>query len=105
MSDGTKSSEPQHAHLVKTKKASQSEKTAKSDAEEESLPEDLQPKRPMSAFLYFNIETSAEIRARDPTKIMAINEVSKMVSDKWAAMSEEQKAPYDKKTLEDKKRH
>jgi len=38
MSDGTKSTEPQHAHLAKTKKAT---KSVKSDAEEDSLPEDL----------------------------------------------------------------
>jgi len=98
MNDGTKSTEPQHANLIKMKK------TTKSDAEEESLPEDLQPKRAMTAFLYFNIEFSTEIRARDPTKILAVTEVSKMVSDKWTTMSEEQKAPFDKKNLSDKMR-
>ena len=98
MNDGTKSTELQHAHLIKVKK------TAKSDAEEESLPEDLQPKRAMAGFCFFSMEFSAEIRARDPTKILLITEVSKMVGEKWNTMSEEQKAPFEKKNLADKMR-
>ena len=54
MPDKSKSTDPENAHLIKKKKA-------KADTVE-SEPEDLQPKRVMSAYMFFNTKFSAQIR-------------------------------------------
>lgn len=82
MDDGTKSTDPANAHLAKK------DKTKSKDDDE---PEALQPKRPMSAYMYFNVEFSSEIRAKNPGVVMAMGEVSKLVSERWNAMSDVQK--------------
>ena len=82
MEDGTKSTDPANSHLAKK------EKTKSKDDDE---PEALQPKRPMSAYMYFNLEYSSEIRAKNPNLTMPMGEVSKLVSERWNAMSDAQK--------------
>jgi len=79
MEDGTKSTDPANAHLAKKEKT----KSMKDDE-----PEPLQPKRAMSAYMYFNVECSSEIRAKNPGVVMPMGEVSKAVSDKWGSMTD-----------------
>ena len=67
-------------------------------------PELLQPKKVITAFLYFNAECSAEIRTKNPGVMMPMVEVSKLVSQKWGAMTDAQKKPYEDKNSADKKR-
>lgn len=45
----------------------------------------------MSAYMYFNMEYSSEIRAKNPGQMMPMGEVSKLVSERWNAMSDAQK--------------
>jgi len=59
----------------------------------------------MSAYMFFNVEYSAVIRAKNPDVMMPMGEVSKLVSEKWAAMSDAEKQPYENKNAADKKRH
>ena len=59
----------------------------------------------MSAYMFFNVEYSAVIRAKNPDVMMPMGEVSKLVSEKWAAMSVAEKQPYENKNAADKKRH
>jgi hypothetical protein len=59
----------------------------------------------MSAYMFFNVEYSAVIRAKNPDVTMPMGEVSKLVSEKWAAMSDAEKQPYENKNAADKKRH
>ena len=96
MGDGSKSTDPANAHLAKVKKS----KSAKDDQE----PEPLQPKRAISSYMYFNSELSAVIRAKNPGVNMPIAEVSKLVSEKWGAMTDGQKQPFEDKNALDKKR-
>jgi len=58
----------------------------------------------MSAYMYFNIEYSSVIRAKNPDVVMPMGEVSKLVSEKWTAMSDAEKQPYENKNATDKKR-
>ena len=95
MEDGTKSTDPANAHLAKKEKT----KSMKDDE-----PEPLQPKRAMSAYMYFNVECSSEIRAKNPGVVMPMGEVSKAVSDKWGSMTDAQKQPYEDRSAADKKR-
>jgi len=81
MEDGTKSTDPANAHLAK--------KVAKAKKDDE--PEPLQPKRAMAAYMYFNVEYSSLIRSQRPGEKIPMGEVSKAVSDKWAAMTDAQK--------------
>jgi hypothetical protein len=55
--------------------------------------------------MFFNVEYSAVIRAKNPDVMMPMGEVSKLVSEKWAAMSVAEKQPYENKNAADKKRH
>ena len=96
MEDGTKSTDPANAHLAKKPKS----------ATDDDEPEPLQPKRAMSGFIYFSMEFGAETRAKNPTNVvMSIGEISKLTSEKWGAMTEAQKQPYESKNAADKKRH
>ena len=97
MTDGSESIHPRNAYLAKVRKI-QPEK-------EDEEPELLQPKKVITAFLYFNAECSAEIRTKNPGVMMPMVEVSKLVSQKWGAMTDAQKKPYEDKNAADKKRH
>ena len=98
MNDGSQSTDPKNKFLAKVQKL----KSARDEEEPEPL---LQPKKVITAFLFFNLEFSAEIRAKNAGVMMPIGEVSKLVSEKWGAMTEAQKQPFDKKNEADKKRH
>lgn len=93
MPDKSKSTDPANAHLIKKKKA-------KADTVE-SEPEDLQPKRVMSAYMFFNTKFSAQIRESKPGETLSMGVVSKAVSEKWNAMTEEEKAPFEQLSLKD----
>ena len=97
MKNGSNSTDLRDVHLAKVRKL----QPAKDDEE----PELLQPKKVITAFLYFNAECSAEIRAKNPGVMMPMVEVSKLVSEKWGAMTQAQKKPYEDKNAVDKKRH
>ncbi len=66
-------------------------------AKTEKVKEALQPKQAINRYIYFNIESSAKIRAKNPDVKMPMSEVSKQVSKKWKAMSEDQRKPYEVK--------
>ena len=94
---GLNSNHPRLAYLAKVRKL----KPVINDEE----PELLQPKKVITAFLYFNAECSAEIRTKNPGVMMPMVEVSKQVRQKWGTMTDAQKRPYEDKNAADKKRH
>jgi hypothetical protein len=96
MDDGTKSTDPSNAHLIKVEKT-------KSVADEEE-PESLQPKRAITSYMHFSMEFNAEIRATNPDVVMPFGEVSKLVSERWNTMTEDQKKPFEDKFAVDKLR-
>jgi hypothetical protein len=61
------------------------------------------PKRPMSAFLHFFDEKRAEIREQNPQ--MGIKDVARVLGRKWNELSEKDKAPFEDKSMQDKKRY
>ena len=97
MKDDSLSTDPKNKFLAKAKKS----KFAKDEEE----PEPLQPKKVITAFLYFNGEFSSEIRAKNPSVVIPMGEVSKLVGEKWGAMTEAQKKPYENKNAADKRRY
>jgi len=58
----------------------------------------------MSAYMYFNMEYSSEIRSKSPGVFMPMGEVSRLVSEKWNSLIADQKKPYEDKSAADKLR-
>jgi len=61
------------------------------------------PKKPLSAYIYFSQETREQIKKENPK--MPVSAIMKEVSNRWAAMSKEEKDPYVTDAREDKKRY
>ena len=62
-----------------------------------------QPKRAMSAFLFFSKETRPTIVAESP--YMPFGDVGKTVGERWRALTDEQRQPYLTLADEDKQRY
>jgi hypothetical protein len=58
------------------------------------------PKKALSAYTIFNTEFCKEMRAAGETQ-----DLFKKASEKWASMSEKEKAPYEKKNELEKERN
>ena len=61
------------------------------------------PKRALTAFMFFTAAVRTKTKAELPTGA-GIGDVAKAVGKKWGALSDKQKAPYQKKAEADKKR-
>jgi hypothetical protein len=61
------------------------------------------PKKPLSAYMFFATENRPAIKAENPS--FTFGELAKAVSDKWNAMSDEDKKPYTDKATADKARY
>ena len=96
MDDGTKSTDPANAKYFK-------KKAKKGESEDDEEPKDLQPKRPCSSYMYFNIEKGAEIRVEHPDWKMG--EVSGEVGKLWEAISDADKKPYEALNAKSKTHH
>jgi hypothetical protein len=55
--------------------------------------------------MYFNMEFFDDILAKNTEVMMPMGEVSKLVGEKWGAMTHAEKQPYEDKNAADKKRH
>ncbi|QIW95722.1 hypothetical protein AMS68_001240 [Peltaster fructicola] len=62
-----------------------------------------QPKRGLSAYMFFANEQREKVREDNPG--IKFGEVGKLLGEKWKALSEKQKAPYEAKAATDKKRY
>jgi len=62
------------------------------------------PKKAPNTFMFFCTEQSKIIRDNDPN-MQGCKEISKIVSEKWALLTDEEKAPYVKKRDEAMERH
>jgi len=94
LDDGSKSTDEKNAKLFKQSKAEKSSKTvgkkSDSDSDEE---EKCVPKRPTSAYLFFNGEYSKKLREQYPDE-KAMSFFANQVKEKWNSMSEQDRAPY-----------
>jgi len=52
----------------------------------------VQPKRPMSAYIFFSNSIQKSLREKNPS--LGITEISKLVGQKWNKLSEKQKSPF-----------
>ena len=93
LEDGSKSTDEKNKSLLKVKK-----KRGKG-AEESDDDSHPPPKRACSAWTFYNTEAAKEYRAQGKGK-----EAFKLASEKWATMSEKEKAPYVKMAEADKAR-
>ncbi|RKU41661.1 Non-histone chromosomal protein 6 [Coniochaeta pulveracea] len=62
-----------------------------------------QPKRGLSAYMFFANEQRDNVREENPG--VTFGQVGKILGERWKALSEKQRAPYDAKAAADKKRY
>jgi hypothetical protein len=61
------------------------------------------PKRGLSAYMFFANEQRDKVREENPG--IKFGEVGKMLGERWKALSEKQRIPYESKASADKKRY
>jgi hypothetical protein len=96
LEDKSKSTDPANAKLFKEKKKRDA------PADDDAEPEALQPKRPLSAYMFFSVEYGKTLREKNTE--LTIGGVAQLVSEKWGTMNESAKSPYDKLNEQDKVR-
>lgn len=61
------------------------------------------PKRGLSAYMFFANDQRDTVREENPG--ISFGQVGKVLGDKWKALTEKQRAPYEAKAAADKKRY
>ncbi|KAF2457904.1 non-histone chromosomal protein 6 [Lineolata rhizophorae] len=61
------------------------------------------PKRGLSAYMFFANEQREKVREDNPG--IKFGDVGKILGEKWKALSDKQRAPYEAKAAADKKRY
>ncbi|CAG7928008.1 unnamed protein product [Penicillium olsonii] len=61
------------------------------------------PKRGLSAYMFFANDNRDKVREENPG--ISFGQVGKQLGDKWKALSEDDRKPYDDKAAKDKKRY
>jgi hypothetical protein len=66
-------------------------------------PDPNAPKRGLSAYMFFANEQRDNVREENPNA--TFGDVGKRLGERWKALSEKQRAPYEAKAAADKKRY
>ncbi|KAJ6021381.1 Non-histone chromosomal protein 6 [Penicillium herquei] len=61
------------------------------------------PKRGLSAYMFFANDQRDKVREENPG--ISFGQVGKMLGDKWKALTDTERKPYDEKAAADKKRY
>ncbi|POS77012.1 structure-specific recognition protein 1 [Diaporthe helianthi] len=61
------------------------------------------PKRGLSAYMFFANEQRENVREENPG--ITFGQVGKLLGERWKALNEKQRAPYEAKAAADKKRY
>jgi len=61
------------------------------------------PKRGLSAYMFFANEQRENVREENPN--ISFGQVGKVLGERWKALSESQRAPYEAKARADKERY
>lgn len=61
------------------------------------------PKRGLSAYMFFANEQRDNVREENPG--ISFGQVGKVLGERWKALSEKQRGPYEAKAAQDKKRY
>ncbi|KAJ5648204.1 nonhistone chromosomal protein 6A [Penicillium lividum] len=76
---------------------------AKSDRAPRRKKDPNAPKRGLSAYMFFANDNRDLVREENPG--ITFGQVGKMLGDKWKALTEDDRKPYDEKAATDKKRY
>jgi len=61
------------------------------------------PKRGLSAYMFFANEQRENVRAENPN--ITFGQVGKVLGERWKALNDKQRGPYEAKAATDKKRY
>ncbi|CCE33338.1 probable NHP6B-nonhistone chromosomal protein [Claviceps purpurea 20.1] len=61
------------------------------------------PKRGLSAYMFFANEQRENVRAENPN--ITFGQVGKVLGERWKALNDKQRVPYEAKAAADKKRY
>merc|ERR1711977_510541 len=61
------------------------------------------PKRGLSAYMFFANEQRENVREENP--VISFGQVGKLLGERWKALNDKQRAPYEAKAAADKKRY
>jgi len=75
--------------------------TKTKDAKKKKNP--LAPKRGLSAYMFFANEQRDNVREENPG--ITFGQVGKVLGERWKALNDKQRAPYEAKAATDKKRY
>ncbi|KAF2133303.1 HMGB family protein [Dothidotthia symphoricarpi CBS 119687] len=78
-------------------------RAAKADVAGKKKKDPNAPKRGLSAYMFFANDQRDKVREDNPG--IKFGEVGKMLGEKWKALSEKQRQPYEAKAATDKKRY
>jgi hypothetical protein len=87
--------------MPKESKPRASKAKAKADPKKKKDPN--APKRGLSAYMFFANDQRDKVREDNPG--IKFGEVGKLLGEKWKALSEKQRTPYEAKAATDKKRY
>merc|ERR1712058_191726 len=89
-------------HSVKMPKAATTKRGGK-EVKRRGKKDPNAPKRGLSAYMFFANEQRENVREENPG--ISFGQVGKVLGDRWKALSEKQREPYEKKAATDKKRY
>lgn len=68
-----------------------------------TVPDPNAPKRGLSAYMFFANEQRENVREENPG--VSFGQVGKILGERWKALSDKQRVPYESKAAADKKRY
>ncbi|EEH19992.2 non-histone chromosomal protein 6 [Paracoccidioides brasiliensis Pb03] len=80
-----------------------SSRKSKSRGVEKKKKDPNAPKRGLSAYMFFANEQRDNVREENPG--ISFGQVGKVLGERWKALNEKQRAPYEAKAAADKKRY
>jgi len=80
-----------------------SEKSRKAPKNSKKKKDPNAPKRGLSAYMFFANEQRENVRTENPG--IAFGQVGKVLGERWKALSDKQRQPYEAKAAADKKRY
>jgi len=84
-------------------KAEKARKPVKGTKKKRATKDPNAPKRGLSAYMFFANEQRENVRSENPG--IAFGQVGKVLGERWKALTEKQRTPYEAKAAADKKRY
>ncbi|ETS86913.1 Non-histone chromosomal protein 6 [Pestalotiopsis fici W106-1] len=85
------------------KEATKRGKTGKAEKVKRGKKDPNAPKRGLSAYMFFANEQRENVRDENPG--ISFGQVGKILGERWKALNDKQRAPYEAKAAADKKRY